>query len=150
MKDADAQDLFGRAPATCLRLLPVSLLRTHYFVPYGRGQPHVEQWHQALAAGQDLAVVADLGQHGQRLLDGGRPVVLEGWWLHGGIISQARPGRGSRPHSGTAIVHQSLSVGQEEADMKAIEWRRGALLGLVLLVALAGAGCGGDNDEEAI
>jgi hypothetical protein len=27
VKDADAQDLFGRAPATCLRLLPVSLLQ---------------------------------------------------------------------------------------------------------------------------
>ena len=33
--------------------------------------------------------------------------------------------------------------------MKAIGRRRGALLGLVLLVALAGAGCGGDNEEEA-
>src|SRR5215218_606346 len=53
-----------------------------------------------------------------------------------------------RPHSGTVIVHQSLSVGQEEADMKAIGRRRGTLLGLVLLVALAGAGCGGDNEEE--
>jgi polar amino acid transport system substrate-binding protein len=30
--------------------------------------------------------------------------------------------------------------------MKAVGWRRGALLGLVLLVALAAAGCGGDGE----
>ena len=35
----------------------------------GGGQAHVEQRDQALAAGQDLAVVADLGQHGQGLGD---------------------------------------------------------------------------------
>jgi hypothetical protein len=63
----------------------------------GGGQAHVEQRHQALAAGEHLAVVADLGQHGQRLLDRGGPVVLERRWLHVGIIiAQASPGRSLR------------------------------------------------------
>jgi hypothetical protein len=35
----------------------------------GGGQAHVEQRDQALAAGQDLAVVAGLGQRGQGLGD---------------------------------------------------------------------------------
>ena len=61
----------------------------------GGGQAHVEQRDQALAAGQDLAVVADLGQHGQGLGHRARPVVLEHRWLHRRIISQA--GNGAMP-----------------------------------------------------
>jgi polar amino acid transport system substrate-binding protein len=38
-------------------------------------------------------------------------------------------------------------VGDEEEPMKAVGPRRGALLGLVLLVALFGAGCGGGDDD---
>ena len=33
--------------------------------------------------------------------------------------------------------------------MKARGWRRGALLGLVLAVALVAAGCGGDDEEPS-
>jgi polar amino acid transport system substrate-binding protein len=38
-------------------------------------------------------------------------------------------------------------VGDEEETMKARRWRRGALLGLVMAVALVAAGCGGGDDE---
>jgi polar amino acid transport system substrate-binding protein len=40
-------------------------------------------------------------------------------------------------------------VGNEEETMKARRWRRGALLGLVLAVALVAAGCGGDDEEPS-
>jgi polar amino acid transport system substrate-binding protein len=38
-------------------------------------------------------------------------------------------------------------VGDKEETMKARRWRRGALVGLVMAVALVAAGCGGGDDE---
>src|SRR5690606_5457287 len=47
-----------------------------------RGQPHVQQRHEALTAGQDLAVRPDLGEDREGLAEVGGSVVLEGWWFH--------------------------------------------------------------------
>ena len=46
------------------------------------GQAHVEERDQALPAGEHLAVVADLGEDGDGLVDGARCVVHEGGGLH--------------------------------------------------------------------
>ena len=43
-----------------------------------RGQAHVEDRDEALSAGEDLAVMADLGEHGDGGVDAARRVVLEG------------------------------------------------------------------------
>src|SRR5690606_10037234 len=48
----------------------------------GLGQPHVEQRHEALAAGQQLGLVAVLGEQRQRLVDRRGPAVGEGCRLH--------------------------------------------------------------------
>ena len=111
----------------------------------GGGQAHVEQRDQALLAGQDLAVVAYLGQHGQGLGDRLRPVVGERRWLHAHIISQA--GNGVRQESISFIQLPAGWERNEEAVMKAGRWRRGTLL-LALVVALAAAGCGGDEEPS--
>ena len=58
-----------------------------------RGEPHVEDRDQALPARQHLAVVAHLGQHRDRLVDGARCVVHEGGWLHGLILPSGVTGR---------------------------------------------------------
>jgi hypothetical protein len=68
----------------------------------GRDQAHVEQRDQALAAGQDLAVVADLGQLDQGLGDGRGSVVGEGWGVHTGIIRKL-----ATECARTDIVHHS-------------------------------------------
>jgi hypothetical protein len=45
------------------------------------GEPEVEEWDQALTAGEDLGSVT-LGQQGQRLVEGARGVILEPRRLH--------------------------------------------------------------------
>ncbi len=47
-----------------------------------RGEAHVEDRDEALAAGEDLAVVAHLGEDGDGLIDAARGVVHEGRGLH--------------------------------------------------------------------
>ena len=48
----------------------------------GGGQPHVEDRDEALASGEDLAVMADLAEDGDGLLEGAGCVVHEGGGLH--------------------------------------------------------------------
>jgi hypothetical protein len=79
----------------------------------GGGQAHVEQRDQALAAGEDLAVVADLGQHGQGLGDRRGPVVLERRWLHSPHHLASR----RRSNARTDIVH-SGSAGWDKRGGK--------------------------------
>ncbi len=52
-----------------------------------RGQAHVEHGDEALPAREDLAVVADLTEHRDRLVDGAGSVVHERSGLHASIMS---------------------------------------------------------------
>ena len=64
----------------------------------GAGQPHVEHGDQALPAGEHLAVVADLGQHGDGLVDGAGCVVHERCGLHLGDPACSKGlGKGTAP-----------------------------------------------------
>ena len=56
-------------------------------------EPEVHHRHEALAAGQDLGVLAQLGQALERLLGAVDAVVVEGRGLHGCSPGCSRPAR---------------------------------------------------------
>ena len=60
------------------------------------GEPHREQRHQALAAGQHLGTGV-VGQGGQRLLEGRRPHVGERGGLHSAFVTSSEPRSDSVP-----------------------------------------------------
>ena len=64
----------------------------------GAGQAQVEQGHEALAAGEDLGLVAVLAEQRQRLGHALRGVVLERWWFH--ATSRRRQGTARRSPAG--------------------------------------------------
>ena len=49
----------------------------------GVGEAQIHHRHEALAARQDLAIVALFGEHDEGFLHRFRFRVGEGWWLHG-------------------------------------------------------------------
>ena len=62
----------------------------------GRGQTHRQQRHQALPTGQHLGVRVG-GQGRQRLVEGARPDVREGGWLHRTLVTSPAPSSSLRP-----------------------------------------------------
>jgi hypothetical protein len=58
----------------------------------GRREPELHHRDQAMASGQRPRVLAEIGQHGHRFIDGFRAVIGEGAWDHG----QSLPGQAGR------------------------------------------------------
>ena len=88
----------------------------------GRGtrQPQVHERHEALAAGQDLPVLAVLVEHAERLVEGLRTVVGKGRGFHGDgrCLVGAQPdflcaARFPQPQSIARIYQQRKAVLQE-------------------------------------
>ncbi len=79
---------------------------------HGRAdEPHVQQRHEALPAGEHLRLVAVLGQQRDRLLDGLGTLVAERRGLHGRISSHTRAGvSGSSTSSTPSASATALAI----------------------------------------
>ena len=80
------------------------------------GQAHVEQRDQALAAGEHLAVVADLGQDGDGLVDGAR--------VRGARTGRASPDRSCLPCGGTRWSHRRAACVWQLLPSRDSAWAR--------------------------
>src|SRR5262249_2024765 len=64
----------------------------------GRGEPELHQGDETLATGEDLRVLAEPAEKGDRVLQGGRAVVLEGRRNHARPPSASDEGTGGDPN----------------------------------------------------
>src|SRR6516165_5831658 len=78
----------------------------------GRGEPQLHRWDKAMATGEQTAVFAELGEHGDGVFNGRRSVIGESAWYHGHppLARPTEPGSSPRPFRPRAIPSVSYTL----------------------------------------